>query len=312
MNGDLCHPIDNSLPCPVLQYADDTLILCKGDVHSMTVLKTILDNFSLATGLTINFHKSTFIPMNVDDRTATAMATTLGCALSTFPQTYLGLPLSPHKLRASDFQPLLTSFDRYLAGWKARLLSTGGRIVLVNAVLGSLPIYFMSSTLLPKTVRELLDAKRRAFFWTGEDKCTGANCLIAWERVCQSREAGGLGVKNMEDVNHCMLLKFIHKLHEPDPLPWKRWFLSHHGADLSGESDSYLAKLVSAELPRYRALTKVQVGDGAHASFWHDKWLPSIRTTPMTLPPCKLCLLVASVSSCVLVSRMLLLLLNMR
>ena len=210
MNGDLCHPIDNSLPCPVLQYADDTLILSKGNVHSMTVLKTILDNFSLATGLTINFHKSTFVPMNVDDQTATAMATTLGCALSTFPQTYLGLPLSPHKLRASDFQPLLTSFDQYLAGWKARLLSTGCCIVLVNAVLGSLPIYFMSSTLLPKTVRELLDAKRRAFFWTGEDKCTGANCLIAWERVCQSREAGGLGVKNMEDVNHCMLLKFIY------------------------------------------------------------------------------------------------------
>ena len=210
MNGDLCHPIDNSLPCPVLQYADDMLILCKGDVHSVAVLKTILDNFSLAIGLTINFHKSTFVPMNVDDRTATAMATTLGCALSTFPQTYLGLPLSLHKLRASNFQPLLTSFDRYLAGWKARLLSTGGRIVLVNAVLGSLPIYFMSSTLLPKTVRELLDAKRRAFFWTGEDKCNGANCLIAWERVCQSREAGGLGVKNMEDVNHCMLLKFIY------------------------------------------------------------------------------------------------------
>jgi hypothetical protein len=105
------------------------------------------------------------------------------------------MPLSPQKLRVSDYHPLFTSFDRYLAGWKARLLSTGGRIVLVNAVLGSLPIYFMSSTLLPKTVRELLDAKRRAFFWTGEDKCNGANCLVAWKRVCQCREAGGLGIK---------------------------------------------------------------------------------------------------------------------
>ena len=117
--------------------------------------------------------------MNVDGPTATTMATTLGCALSTFPQTYLGLPLSPHKLRVSDYQPLLTSFDCYLAGWKARLLSIGGRMGLVNAVLGSLPIYFMSSTLLPKTVTDLLDAKRRAFFWTGEDKCNGANCLVA-------------------------------------------------------------------------------------------------------------------------------------
>lgn len=129
------------------------------------------------------------------------------------PTDLLGLPLSPQKPWVSDFQPLLTSFDRYLAGWKARLLSAGGRIVLVNAVLGSLPIYYMSSTLVPKTVRDLLDAKRRAFFWTGE-KCSGANCLVAWERVCQSRSAGGLGIKNMEDVNHCLLLKFVHKLHE--------------------------------------------------------------------------------------------------
>jgi len=97
------------------------------------------------------------------------LAEILGCSVSSFPQTYLGLPLSPHKLKFADYQPLLFSFDRYLAGWKARLLSTGGRIVLVNSVLGSLPIYYMSSILLPKKVVEALDAKRRAFLWTGEE-----------------------------------------------------------------------------------------------------------------------------------------------
>lgn len=30
-DGRLAHPIDPSLPCPVLQYADDTLILCRAD-----------------------------------------------------------------------------------------------------------------------------------------------------------------------------------------------------------------------------------------------------------------------------------------
>jgi hypothetical protein len=97
-----------------------------------------------------------------------------------------------------------------LAGWKGHLLSIAGRIVLVNVVLGSLPIYFMSSTLLPKTVRELLDAKRRAFFWTGEDKCNGANCLVDWERVCQSREARGLGIKNVEDIYEPLSAVKIH------------------------------------------------------------------------------------------------------
>lgn len=120
-------------------------------------LKRIPEDFSLATGLTINFHKSTFVPLHVPANVASAMAETLGCAISSFPQTYLGLPLSPHKLRACDFQPLVASFDRYLSGWKARLLSTGGRIVLVNAVLSSLAIYHMSCMMLPPSVIDALE-----------------------------------------------------------------------------------------------------------------------------------------------------------
>jgi hypothetical protein len=130
----------------VLQYADDTLILTKGDVAFMHVLKNILEDFSLATELTINFHKSTFVPMNVDDETASAMANVLGCALSAFPQTYLGLPLSPPKLKPTDFQLLVTSFDdKYLASWKARLMRSGGGSFSSMMSSGALPVYYMSS-----------------------------------------------------------------------------------------------------------------------------------------------------------------------
>ncbi|XP_020150844.1 uncharacterized protein [Aegilops tauschii subsp. strangulata] len=65
--GRVTHPIDPSLPCPVLQYADDTLILCHADIPSVTHLKSLLDAFALATGLAINFHKSGFIPMHCSD-----------------------------------------------------------------------------------------------------------------------------------------------------------------------------------------------------------------------------------------------------
>jgi len=143
--------------------------------------------------------------MNIDHGVALSMAEILGCDISSFPQPYLGLPLSPHKLRVSDYQPLIASFDRYLPGWKAKLLSFGGRVVLLNAVLGILSIHYMLSLLLPKTVREAIDARRRAFLWTGDDKCHGSQCLIAWERVCKAKAAGGLGVRNIEDQNHCLL-----------------------------------------------------------------------------------------------------------
>ena len=74
-------------------------------------------------------------------------------------------------------------------------------VVLANAVLTSLPLYHMSSILLPKGVRCLLDARRRAFLWTGDSHCNGSQCLLSWDQGCTAKELGGLGVKNFEDVN---------------------------------------------------------------------------------------------------------------
>jgi hypothetical protein len=106
----------------------------------------------------------------------------------------------------SDYQPFISSSDRYLADWKSRLLSYGSRVVHVNAILGSLPIHYMLSMLLLKTDRETIDGKRLAFVWTGMEKCNQGQRLIAWDRVCLSKHASGLGVHNIEDQNHCLLV----------------------------------------------------------------------------------------------------------
>ena len=90
------------------------IILC-GDTQQLQCLKDILVSFSF-TGLHINFDKNTFIPMNISDEDARTMASTLGCSISSFPQPYLGLPLSASKLRVSDLQPLIDRFDSYFAG----------------------------------------------------------------------------------------------------------------------------------------------------------------------------------------------------
>jgi hypothetical protein len=58
--------------------------------------------------------------------------------------------------------------------------------------------------------------------------------------------------------NHSLLLKFVHKLHEPDSIPWKNWYLSQHPGELSlHDADSFITRIVKTELPRYRAITTV-------------------------------------------------------
>lgn len=73
------------------------------------------------------------------------------------------------------------------------LLRLAGRAVLVNVVLSSLPTYAMGAMLLPPSIVDAIDARRRAFLWFGSDNVSGARCLVAWEQVCTPKEDSGLG-----------------------------------------------------------------------------------------------------------------------
>lgn len=166
-NGLLSHPLASERPCTVLQYADDTLIVLPPDAAQLHTLKRILLQFSETTGLTINFHKSTFTPIHVDPELSESLAAILGCQVASFPQSYLGLPLSTHKLNLADFFFIIDKVDKRLAGWRGLLLSLAGRAVLVRSVLRALPIYAMSVLLLPAGTLQEIEKRCRAFFWTG-------------------------------------------------------------------------------------------------------------------------------------------------
>jgi hypothetical protein len=168
--GQILHPIREDIQTAILQYADDTLITAKASPSAALHLKHTLDNFASATRLQINFEKTNFVPLNVSEEVASSIATALGSPIQTFLQTYLGLPLSPTKLPPSAYQALLGRIDFYLAGWKAALLSKGGRHAPLDPVLDSLPTYYMASLLLPILILQKIDKKRKSVFWAGEDK----------------------------------------------------------------------------------------------------------------------------------------------
>lgn len=234
------------MPPAGLEYADDTLILLCGDLHNLNSLKQILDDFATATGLVINYHKSMFIPMNLESTVAADMAGVFSCPISTFPQPYMGLPLSSGKHHNVDFLPLIAKCDKYLAGWKGRLLSKGGRLTLTNAVLSSVPVYHMCSLPLPKGVIAAIDRRRRTFLCTGEEKCSGSSCQIAWEQACLPRDKGGLGIEDLATQNKCLLLKFAYKFFAAYSVPWITWLRSQSTVLHRFTGDSFLPTLLSS------------------------------------------------------------------
>lgn len=149
---------------PIIQYADDTLIILPADQKEIFCLKSLLQIFSLSTGLKINFHKSCMIPINVDEQNMEILAGTFGCFIGSMPFTYLGLPMGSTKPRIIDFAPLVDRIERRLPSTVA-FLNHGQRLTMVNSVLSSLPTYYMCSLKLPKKVIQHIDRARRHCLW---------------------------------------------------------------------------------------------------------------------------------------------------
>jgi len=81
----------------------------------------------------------------------------------------------------------------------------------------------MSALPLPPGVVKQVDKRRRGFLWTGEGDANGSSCLVAWDKVRCSKDQGGLGIKDLEVQNICLLLKLLHKLYTTTQSPWAIW-----------------------------------------------------------------------------------------
>jgi hypothetical protein len=89
-----------------------------------------------------------------------------------------------------------------------------------------------------------------------------------------SKQEGGFSIRDLHRQNRCLLLNFVHKLHQPESLPWKTWFRRHSAGDLgdSSSTPSFLEKIVAECLLLYRSITRCSIVDGTHTAFWMDRW----------------------------------------
>jgi len=144
-------PLNSCTDFPVIQYADDTLIILEGDARQLFLLKSVLHSFSVSTGLKVNCSKSLMLPINISETKFDLLANTFGCSKGSFPFTHLGLPLGLTKTKVEDFLPLVNKCERRLA-CASSFLSQAGQLELTNAVLTALPTFRLCALALPKGV----------------------------------------------------------------------------------------------------------------------------------------------------------------
>ena len=71
----------NSCPdFPIMQYADDTLVIMQASARQLVCLKALLNTFASATGLKVNYGKSIMVPINIAEDRVDIFTNTLQCA----------------------------------------------------------------------------------------------------------------------------------------------------------------------------------------------------------------------------------------
>jgi hypothetical protein len=64
--------------------------------------------------------------------------------MGSYPFRYLGLPMHYRKLYNKDWKLIEERIEKKLSGWKGKHLLYGGRLVLINSILSSLPMFIIS------------------------------------------------------------------------------------------------------------------------------------------------------------------------
>ena len=82
-------------PIPsVSLYADDVVLFCHCSPSDIIAVREVLTLFGRASGLMVNYAKSSASLLHCDTDEATAALAHLGCPIVNLPITYLGIPLT--------------------------------------------------------------------------------------------------------------------------------------------------------------------------------------------------------------------------
>jgi hypothetical protein len=148
-----------------------------------------------------------------------------------------------------------------LSGWNGRNLTRAGRVSLTKSVLSSQHVYLMTVIKPPKEVIHELDKTRKCFLWAGDKTISSGKCKVNWTKTTLPKDPGGLGVLNLHKFARALRLRWL----------WQEWTAPEKawvGMEVPCDDANRLL---------FANFTRITLGDGAKASFWHSGWLQGRR-----------------------------------
>ncbi|GJU26824.1 RNA-directed DNA polymerase, eukaryota, reverse transcriptase zinc-binding domain protein [Tanacetum coccineum] len=258
-------------------FADDLLVLCKGNKSSVEVIKRSMEEFSSVLGLNPNIRKSTIFFGNVKGTEKQEILDLLPFKCGRLPVRYLRVPLLDKRLGVKDCKVLIDKVESKIKCWRNKTLSYAGRIQLVASVLSSMQNYWASVYLLPSAVVKDLDKLFKKFLWNSGDSAQGKS-RIAWKLVCRPKDQGGLGIKPLKKWNEVLLIRQFWKIIENNESLWAKWVnlvklkkKSIWNVQID-KSDSWGWKTMLKIRDEIKNHVWYKIGNGKSISVFYDRW----------------------------------------
>ncbi|CAL5191793.1 unnamed protein product [Lathyrus oleraceus] len=220
----------------MLQFADDTVLVCDGSKENLWCIKTLLRGFELVSGLCINLKKSKLYGVHVEDFILESASSFLACKLEKIPFSFLGIPIGGNHRRRIFWSMMMAKLKKRLSGWRGKHLSLGGKVTLLNSVLNNVPIFLLSFFKAPKCVLEEIIKIQRNFLW-GDGGGSRKMCWVSWDKICLRTEEGGLGVKNVEWFNLALMSKWGWRFLNDKHAIWFKLLQFRYGSGLQSLGD---------------------------------------------------------------------------
>ena len=155
----------------------------------------------------------------------------------------------------------------------------------------------MHCYLLSKSLCDDIHQLCAGFFW-GDDENKKKIHWRSWERLCLTKDEGGLGFKNLYAYNLAMLAKQAWRMvKHPDSSVEQVFKARYHPycsfweANLS-DQPSFSWRSILQSRPVLTAGVHWKVGNGEHIKIWEDDWIPHIpkyrfhKAFTMSTPVC--------------------------
>lgn len=136
-----------------LLFVDDILLFSNGSREDVSQLKSSLDLFLKAIGMSINAQKSSIAHEGLSSMDLDRIATSLPYEVLPMGDSlkYLGFPLNSDS-KNQDWNWLLSKIEKRINLWSYKWLSRTGRLVLIKSVLVAIPVYWIALTWVPKGI----------------------------------------------------------------------------------------------------------------------------------------------------------------